>query len=204
MTVSDVPSPIDLRDPIDAKEWERTAQARPGRANIFERFRRELSSLPTGQPYIVELGSGPGFLAEFLVKALPSLRLALLDFSAAMHDLARARLSEYSEAVEFIHGNFKEPNWADGLGPFDAAITNQSVHELRHKRHAVVLHRQVRDILKPGAPYLVADHFFGPGGMNDDRLYLSIAEHGEALCDAGFADVSLLVSSGSLVMYRAA
>ena len=203
MSVSDVPSPIDLRDTIDAKAWERSAQARLGRASIFERFRRELGSLRTRQPYILELGSGPGFLAEFLAKALPNLRLALLDFSAAMHDLAQARLREYSEVVEFIHGDFKDPNWIDRLGPFDAAVTNQSVHELRHKQHAVVLHRQVRDILKPRAPYLVADHFFGTGGMSDDQLYMTIAEHGEALRAAGFVDVRLLVSSGSLVMYRA-
>jgi hypothetical protein len=34
----DVPSPIDLHDPADARAWESTAQARPGRAEMFQRF----------------------------------------------------------------------------------------------------------------------------------------------------------------------
>ena len=39
----DVPSPLDLRDPRDARDWERTAQDRPGRAEIFRAFARELA-----------------------------------------------------------------------------------------------------------------------------------------------------------------
>jgi predicted methyltransferase len=43
-------------------------------------------------------------------------------------------------------------------------MTNQAVHELRHKRHARELHRQVARLLTPGGSYLVCDHFCGPGG----------------------------------------
>jgi hypothetical protein len=41
MIEQDVPSPIDLCDPLDAREWERTAPTRPGsRGEIFQAFQK--------------------------------------------------------------------------------------------------------------------------------------------------------------------
>jgi len=199
----DVPSPIDFRDAAEASDWARKAQARPGRAEIFSAFVRELNGLRAGHATVLELGSGPGFLAERLLQALPELRLVLLDFSPAMHDLARSRLGALCASVTFVTRSFREPDWADGLGPFDAVVTNQAVHELRHKRHAAGLHYQVRGILKRGSPYLVADHFCGEGGMSNTQLYMSSDEQRQALASAGFADVARVAGRGSLVMHRA-
>src|SRR5687768_9932631 len=134
MIEQDVPSRINLRDPRDAREWERTAQERPGRAEIFQAFGRELLLRGKGDVTVLELGSGPGFLAVYLLDALPPICLTLLDFSAPMHNLARARLGQRATQVDFVERNFKEPGWSQDLGQFDAVITNQAVHELRHKR----------------------------------------------------------------------
>jgi ubiquinone/menaquinone biosynthesis C-methylase UbiE len=202
MNEQDVPSPIDLCDPTDAQEWERTAPARPGRAEMFEAFSRELGALGNRPLTVLELGSGPGFLAACLLNALPDLNLTLLDFSAPMHDLARARLGSHAGRVTHVERSFKQPGWSHGLGPFDAAVTNQAVHELRHKRHATALHAAVRAVLKPGAPYLVSDHFLGPGGVGNDQLYMTLAEHRDALLNAGFSEVALVTMAGSLVMHR--
>jgi trans-aconitate methyltransferase len=64
----DVPSPLEFRDMVDARAWAATAEQRPGRN---------------------ELGSGPGFLAERLLRRLPDAHYTALDFSPAMHELAR-------------------------------------------------------------------------------------------------------------------
>ena len=45
MSNLDVPSPIDLRNLSDAREWERTAQSRPGRNAVFQSFASELDTL---------------------------------------------------------------------------------------------------------------------------------------------------------------
>ena len=204
MPGSDIPSPIDFRDPGAARDWARAAQSRPGRESVFHAFATELRGLDTNEPHVLELGSGPGFLAEYLLHAIPDIRLTLLDFSRAMHDLARARTGEAVRQVQFLERNFKDSNWTDGLGPYDAIITNQAVHELRHKRHAGALHSQVRHLLRSGAPYLVCDHFCGDGAMSDDQLYMTIAEQNHALEDAGFSDIRQVLLTGSLVMHRAA
>ena len=88
------------------------------------------------------------------------------------------------------------------LGPYDAVVTNQAVHELRHKGHAPGLHVAVKGILRPGGTYLVSDHFLGAGGLPNDQLYMTVAEHREALLNAGFSEVQQVATAGSLVMHR--
>src|SRR3954467_11699886 len=133
MNEDDVPSPIDLRDLRDAREWERNASQRPGRVEIFEAIGRELLGRGKSDLTVLELGSGPGFLAAYMLDTVPAVRLTLLDFSAAMHDLARARIGPRVTGVRFVERSFKSPGWSRDLGRFDAVITNQAVHELRHK-----------------------------------------------------------------------
>ncbi len=203
MTDADVPTPIDFRDAHHAAEWERTAPARPGRAEIFETFRRELQRLGRDNRVVLDLGSGPGFLAAHLLDVMPDLQLTLLDFSPAMHALARQRLGPRAEHVRFVQRNFRDAEWPIGLGPFDVVVTNQAVHELRHKRHAHALHTAVRQVLRPGGSYLVSDHFFGDGGLQNEHLYLTIAEQRAALLAAGFSNVERVAAFGSMVMHSA-
>ncbi len=153
MVHADVPSPIDLRLMSDALEWERTAMQRPFREEFFSAFISQLVALGKPNLKILELGSGPGFLAQRVLGVLPTASITLLDFSAAMHELARIRLSNLVERVEFVERSFKEPDWQVGLGHYDAVITNQAVHELRHKRYAEQLHRQVRTLVKENGIY---------------------------------------------------
>ncbi|MCV2358228.1 class I SAM-dependent methyltransferase [Paucibacter sp. TC2R-5] len=199
--LEDVPSPIDLRQPADAQQWAATALSkRPDRPEFFAYFERLIGSKPCRA---LELGSGPGFLARHLLSALPKLDYVALDFSAAMHDLARKRLGALTARVRFVERSFKEGDWSQDLSQFDFVLTHQAVHELRHKRYAAALHRQVRALLAPDGAYLVCDHFAGVGGMSNDQLYMTIDEQAAALAEAGFAAVELLLCKGGLALYRA-
>jgi len=203
--LDDIPSPIDLRLMPDALEWARTATAkRPYREDIFADFAKELRSIEPAVRRVLELGSGPGFLAEHLLRALPAASFVLLDFSPAMHQLARERLVTQLGRLECMERSFREPGWDEGLGTFQAIVTNQAVHELRHKRHAAGLHRQAKALLEPGGAYLVCDHFVGEGGVTNDQLFMSVEEQQEALRAAGFGTVRLVALRGSLVLHHAA
>jgi SAM-dependent methyltransferase len=202
--IFDVPSPIDLKLMTDAREWEQTAMSkRPWRTAFFERFAAEAQSKSVPVKRVLELGSGPGFLAEHMLMALPQMEMVLLDFSASMHQLAKDRLGKMADRAVFIERSFKETGWAKDLGQFECVVTNQAVHELRHKRHAVALHTQVHDILSPGSIYLVCDHFTGEGGMKNDQLYMSVDEQRQALMSAGFRHIEQLMLIGGLVLHRA-
>jgi ubiquinone/menaquinone biosynthesis C-methylase UbiE len=56
---------------------------------------------------VLELGSGPGFLARHLLEILLSVHYVALDFSPAMHTLAQEYLGALAERVVFIEANFK-------------------------------------------------------------------------------------------------
>jgi ubiquinone/menaquinone biosynthesis C-methylase UbiE len=200
----DVPSPIDLRSMSAAREWERSAmEKRPWRTEFFSMFADELAQIRPTVSRVLELGSGPGFLADHLLRALPTLHMVLLDFSASMHELARQRLGELASRVEFIEASFKDPGWYERLAYLDAVVTNQAVHELRHKQYAAQLHRQVKTVLRPGGSYLVCDHFFGPGGMSNDELYMTVDEQRASIESAGFASVRQILSKGGMVLHHA-
>lgn len=203
MIQDEVPSPIDLRDMDDAREWERTAMQRPFREEFFSAFDRELSSLQNSRLKVLELGSGPGFLAHFLVSRHPDFEYTLLDFSSAMHTLARRRLQELeSDRLTFIVRSFKEQGWERGLGEFDVVITNQAVHELRHKNYAVPFFKRAKSLLAAGGVILVCDHYCGEDGMKNDQLFMSLDEQREALKSAGYTIEEILVKGGR-ALYRA-
>jgi SAM-dependent methyltransferase len=148
----DVPGPIDLRPRHDAVEWERTAMSKsPWRTEFFARFANEIMSTSPVVTRILELGYGPGFLAEHLLRALDRIDYALLDFSPAMHELALARLGDLSTRATFAERSFKGVGWPAGLGTYHCVVTHRAVHELRHKRHVTGLHTQVRSLMAAAA-----------------------------------------------------
>ena len=203
MIPPDVPSPIDLRQMTDAREWADQALAvRPWRTVFFAAFAEALAKGRARR--VLELGSGPGFLVQHLLQVLPDLDYVALDNSPAMHELASERLGVLAGRVTFVERSFKEPGLGHGLGTFDHVVTHQAVHELRHKRHARGLHEQVRGLLSPHGRYLVCDHFAGEGGQSNDQLYMRIEEQRAALSDAGFVEIEPLLVKGGLILHSAA
>jgi SAM-dependent methyltransferase len=167
---ADVPSPIDLRDPIDASQWAETALAkRPWREAFLRAFVAELEGLRPVGGAILELGSGPGFLARRILESLPQVDYTALDFSSAMHALAQQRLGSLATRARFVVADFRSAGWTMGLSKYHAVVTLQAVHELRHKRRAVGLYQAVRHLLLPGGIFLVCDHVCGEGGMINRR-----------------------------------
>jgi SAM-dependent methyltransferase len=199
----DVPSPIDFHLPSDAADWAATAMVkRPWRQSFFRSFVAELELRVSAEGSILELGSGPGFLAREILESLPQVLYTALDFSAPMHALAKERLGPLARRVRFVKLDFKTPQWADGLSSYDAVVTMQVVHELRHKRHAAFLYKAVRRLLRPGGLFLVCDHVCGEVGVANASLYMSLDEHRLALGEAGFSAHEVRHENG-MVMYRA-
>lgn len=198
----DVPSPIDLRSMADAWEWAQSAMLkRPWRTAFFTKIAEQL---PSGHIRVLEIGSGPGFLAELLLQTNPDIEYIALDFSTAMHDLARERLVNAAHRVQFVEADFRQNTWVRGLASFDAVVTVQAVHELRHKRHAPALYAAVRDLLRTRGQFLMCDHFVGEDGMSDGDLFMTPEEHATALRTGGFANTAVLLKHSGLILFQAA
>lgn len=110
--MKDLESPIDLRNYADAFEWQETANVkRPWRKDFFTYYSDLIAQHKLDKCQVLELGSGPGFLGQYLLSQLPNIEYTAFDFSEVMHQLAQEKLNviERSRATYLI-GNFKEPD----------------------------------------------------------------------------------------------
>ena len=224
--VEDVLSPIDLRSEADAVQWANEVNVkRPWRYEIFDDYVAEISQhAPNAR--ILELGSGPGYLASHVLKHCPNIQYTAFDFSDAMYTLAKNRLSASElNRIQFITGDFKKQRWENILlnnlsqsqhkdvnvniqtaeelqNRFDIIIIHQALHELRHKCHVHKFHHTIRSLMHKQSIYFVCDHIFAPDAMQNNDLYMSIDEHEEALKHAGFQNIAFIKNLKGLALFR--
>ena len=202
MNPRDVPSPIDFHDPAQARAWmERTVANRPWRPEFFRAFSAALNARSAHQLRILELGSGPGQLAAAVLKNCSVSQYVALDFSAAMHGLAREEISLLSPKVKFVQRDFRKPEWNAALGKFDAVLTLQAAHETRHRDRLPDLLRRMRASLKTGGLLLYCDHYRGT--LKNPILYLERQQQPRALRAAGFVHIVRLLDRGGMALYSA-
>lgn len=198
----DVPIRVDHRDPATARAWlEDTRLRKPFRKNFRAAFWAALSGRRNLR--ILELGSGPGELAREILLHCDVASYTALDWSQAMHDIATEHLGDLARRVSFIVRDFREATWPMNLGTFDAVVTQQAVHETRHRRHALPLFRRARTLLVPGGLMLYCDGYLVDPQSPLAALSLERADQPLVLVRAGFVDVRLLHDEGNLVLYCA-
>jgi len=202
MNPPDVPSPIDFHDPVQARTWmQETIRIRPWRPRFFAAFAAALNGYGHGSPSVLEVGSGPGHLAAAILGACPVSEYVALDFSDAMHDLAREHLGLLAKRVRFERRDFRDPNWVSGFSPFDAVVTLQAIHETRHRNRLPALFEQIHGSLKAGGLFLYCDHYLNL--VTNPGLYLERDEQPIALAAAGFMDIERILDEGGMALYRA-
>jgi len=182
--------------------WAKVAdQKRPWRSQIRDHIAGIVATLPQ-RARVLELGSGPGFLAHRVLDRCPSIEgYTLLDFSEHMLGLSRGRLAAFPTAT-FVLASFKSENWNHHVeGPFDCVLAMQSVHELRHKRRATRLYEQVYQVLSVPGLFAICDHLPFDDSPTSTALYMTEREQHQALATAGFSNVHMELSMNGLVLY---
>lgn len=203
-TQTDVPSPIDFHDLAQARKWEAdTVRNRPWRPEFFAAFVSALNATFDRPFSLLELGSGPGHLAEHILSCCDVISYTALDFSPAMHELARARLTKFAGKVDFVLRDFTKPGWDKDLGKFDAVATMQAAHEVRHVRHLPRLLRDASELIVDDGLFLYCDHYAGARGPDDPELYLRPEEQPLALEEAGFYAIEKRLDKGGMALYSA-
>ena len=203
-TAPEVPSPIDFSDPVQAQAWvEATVSKRPWRPRFFAAFTEALASLPNSPIRIAELGSGPGHLAKAILEGCTQVEhYAAIDFSHAMHDLARVHLGDHVHTVSFEVRDFRSSDWVEGLGQVDVIVTMQAAHEVRHKSRLPRLLKDIYGALQPDGRLLFCDHYAEVGSGKNPDLFPEYAEQVALLKAAGFRDVNELLNEGGMALYQ--
>ncbi len=201
----DIPSPIDLKDAAQALQWvQGTVERRPYRADFFRAFGRYLEERVTGPIRILEVGSGPGHLASQLLARISLIaEYTLLDFSEAMHRMARQELCTHSGKTRFVTADFREDTAFSGLGAVDVVVTMQAVHEIRHKRHVGALYQRLLNALRPGGHFLVCDHTTDNANGGNVDLFMTREEQWSVLGQAGFREIEQLLDLGGMTLHAA-
>jgi SAM-dependent methyltransferase len=119
-----------------------------------------------------------------------------------MHELAKQRLGADNNRVQYLLRDFKANGWSFGIDQVDIVVTNQTVHELRHKRYALDFLIQIRDLLKRDGVLLYSDHYSGDDGLGNEKLYMRRTEQWAILELAGYKVAEVLVKGGR-ALYRA-
>jgi SAM-dependent methyltransferase len=172
---------------------------------LFEVFAAEAVRIKKGALSVFELGCGPGFLAEALLKNCEIARYTLVDFSPQMLELSRSRLAKFQDRTVFIQADFKKADWVAGIrAGFDLVVSLQAVHELRHASRIPKLYAQLHSLLLPGRTILIFDHVnsSSPSG-NRAAHFMTVEEHLSTFKKVGFinareicpaADLSLMAT----------
>jgi trans-aconitate methyltransferase len=193
------PSAHAFSDPAYVAHWEKDTVAKfPQRPTFFDQFVQEISALDEG--VILELGSGPGALAEQILSRCPVSRFYLVDSSQPMHDLARMRLGSDPRAT-FVLADFRSADWTTHIPEFvDVIVSMQAVHELRRPDRVPDLYRQLRVLAGQTTTLLICDHVRQP---EDNRPVFLIADEQLAAMDvAGVSDPAILLALGELALFK--
>ena len=110
----------------------------------------------------LDLGAGTGYFTARFLAAYARAKVIAVDGAEAMLDLAKARLGDRGQSVEFRAGDFRD---LCALVPapesFDVVYSSYALHHLdRREKTAVV--RDVLTLLRPGGWFVNADIIVSP------------------------------------------
>jgi tRNA (cmo5U34)-methyltransferase len=155
----------------------------------------------------MDLGCGPGTLAEKLLGAFPEMQVICSDGSDQMLKLARQRLASFGDRASYSQADFGSENWSAKLpGELDAVVSARAIHNLRTLKLIGPVYREIYGLLKVGGVFLNVErvNFATPAlrqyfrdlqfktrgrAAKMDGAAPSLAQQFNLLRRAGFADI---------------
>lgn len=126
--------------------------------------------LTAPDPLVLDVGSGPGVLADAVLRAVPLARVVVHDYSPPMLEQARSRLAWAGDRARFHQSDLAVRGWSDGLGDgFDAAVSSYAIHNLRDPVAIRAVYEELVTRLAPGGCLLLLD-LVEPAGSRAERL----------------------------------
>jgi tRNA (cmo5U34)-methyltransferase len=179
-----------------AADWDaRGAEQLPTRAEQQDVLLALLAASEVGDGAVLDLGIGSGLVSEAVLDALPGAQLVGVDFSAAMLDLARSRLSRFGSRVSLLRHDLSA---LDSIVLPDlryrVAFSIQTMHHLSDSGKAAAL-AWTAEVVDPGGLVIIVDRvkvdellfrdWAVVWGRLDSKTPETYAEHIDELMQAG-------------------
>ncbi len=138
------------------QEWvDKDSQRAAEREAQFNAALSWLSVFVSGQSRVMDLGCGPGTLAEKLLATFPEMQVICSDGSEEMLKLARQRLASYGERVSYAQADFGADAWTAALPrELDAVVSARAIHNLRKLKLIAPVYAQIHELLRPGGVFM--------------------------------------------------
>lgn len=165
----------------------------PDRLQLFDTIISRVAEGPLPVRHVVELGIGPGYLAERLLHAIPDVTYEGVDFSEPMLKIAAGRLNAYADRVRYTRADLLHQDWTASIqGDAGAVVSTWALHDLGGEEATRAVYAGCRRLLPDGGFLLNGDfvrpdgtvHEYEPGRFAVDRhlALLRAVGFGEARC----------------------
>jgi SAM-dependent methyltransferase len=167
----------------------------PERMELFNIILSELRSRVPPNGCVVELGIGPGYLADYLLNGMLDIRYYGVDFSVPMLNIAGHRLKPHAKRVAYVRADLvMDEWWADIPSPISAIVSTWALHDLGSQENVSNVYKSCAQALQDGGILLNGD-FIKP----DRAIYeyepgrFEIEKHIAMLRRVGFKHADCLV-----------
>jgi SAM-dependent methyltransferase len=178
-----------------ALEWTNRFVPTPERLQLFDTIIQQVSETSLPAPHIVELGIGPGYLAERLLKKISNVTYEGVDFSSPMLELASTRLAAHRSRIRLTQADLINEDWgAKVCQPVGAIISTWALHDLGSEKSTMKVYQACHRILANEGILLNGD-FVKPEGTQHDYEAgrFLVSRHLELLREVGFRAADCLV-----------
>ncbi len=160
------------------------------RLQLFDMILDQVNALGKEAPHVVELGTGPGYMARHILERHAAMTYEALDFSEVFFDVARETIGDLVPRVTFTNADLMDQAWPQKLSRQpDAIISTWALHDLGGRDPVADVYARCYETLPVGG-VLVNGDFIKPDGTSWDyepgRFEIDI--HLDFLRNAGFSD----------------
>ena len=174
--------------------WAERFVPTPERHKLFSAILAELKAEIPANGCVVELGTGPGYLAAYLLSIMPDIKYYGVDFSGPMLEIARQRLRPHAARVSYLQADLVNDKWWMRVPmPVNAIVSTWTLHDLGSQEKVEAVYEKCAHVLRGSGVLLNGDfikpdraiHEYEPGRFE-------IAKHIEMLYRVGFKKAECL------------
>jgi len=180
----------EFHDADFSKEWTEKFKPTPPRIKLFETILRQIEKVGCKTTSVLELGIGPGFLANYLLFRLPHITYEGLDYSNSMLEIAKERTEVYRKRIDFTQADLINEVWNKSIkrAP-EVIVSTWALHDLFEKKNILKVYKTAYEILPEGGLLLNGDFVKPEESQHEyEGGRIKPSEHLDLLRRVGFQD----------------
>lgn len=177
-----------------SEEWSNKFKPTVDRLSLFQMILETIDLRKDQALNILELGIGPGYLAEYILSRCENVIYEGLDFSEAMLDIAKRRLNTTKNKLIFTKADLTDEVWKFKIkSEPQHIISTWALHDLLSKENIFNVYKSAFNIL-PQEGKLINGDFIKPeqSVFEYEKGRIKPSEHVDLLSSCGFREVKCL------------